>query len=117
MRKGTEWGYRTCGAVVGMAATAAAHAQSASELGGSTLQQVCQALGSPLIVLAFVIAIVAAVITVVLEGGTFPGGKGKTVTIRLSGTWLTGLIIGAAVILGIGTIVSMLGLTGHCSVL
>lgn len=88
-----------------MLLSAAANAQAASQLGASTLQQVCSALGSPLIVLVFVIAIVALVVTFVLGEGKGMGGR----TVQI--------IVGAGAILGIGTIISMLGLTGNCSVL
>lgn len=102
---------RTLVALAGAISTSPATAQSASELGGSTLQQVCHALGSPLIVLVFVIAIVGAMALLVLGP---PNSHWKW---SYRPHHVLSIVMGAGVILGIGTVIAMLGLTGNCNVL
>lgn len=82
----------------------AANAQ-ATTLGTNILSAACQAAHSPLIAFVFVIAILGCVVALVVEEGKGIGGR------------VVKIATGAAVVVGIGTALTMLGLTytGGCS--
>ncbi|HEU0197438.1 MAG TPA: hypothetical protein VFQ88_09530 [Nevskiaceae bacterium] len=74
-----------------------------AELGGTLLEKTCAAITSPLMLFVFVIAILGCVVLLVLNEGKGLGSR------------VVQIALGAAIVLGIGTIVGILGLNGDGS--
>ena len=76
--------------------SAAVYAQDVNSIGSGLMQSVCSFLSSPIIVIVFVVAIVGLVVLLVL-------GEGKGL-----GSRVVQIVIGAAVLSGMGSIIHIL---------